>query len=98
MAFNFHLAGQFKTLRMRKDPRRSERKNHQLQAWIRLEGGFAVRPCIAVDISDTGAQLRVEAPQSLPDQFSLFLSRKISGGRRCEVKWRRGQCIGVEFL
>jgi DNA-binding response OmpR family regulator len=53
-------------------------------------------PCAIVNISETGAALRV----SLPEQKcpTLFTLRPLDGPeRRCEVRWRREDQIGVEF-
>lgn len=82
----------------KKDARKARRKTLGSKAWIRLDGGFALRPCMVADLSDTGVQIVVDAPQSIPNQFRLLLSRDAGMGRNCRVKWRRGSQIGAEFL
>jgi hypothetical protein len=63
--------------------------------WIRLEGSLT-RRCQVLDLSRTGVRLAVTNPQSLPNTFTLILSR--SSGRPACVKWRRGTEIGAEFF
>lgn len=82
----------------RKDYRKSPRRNSSSNAWIRLDGGFAVRPCTVVDRSDTGVQITIDRPDSVAGTFSLLSSRSAGSGKRCRVKWRRGSRIGAEFL
>jgi hypothetical protein len=78
-----------------KEQRKSTRRSINSRGWIRVDGGFAVRPCGIVDISDTGARLSVEG--NIPPSFSLLLSRD-SKGRNARVKWRRGSQVGVVFV
>lgn len=63
-----------------------------------MAGDFAVQPCTIVDMSHTGARIRVESPNRVSDRFNLMLSRHESGGLRCQVKWRRGTSLGVMFV
>jgi hypothetical protein len=79
----------------RRDNRKAARKAYKTAGWIRLEGGFAVRPCHVIDISDTGVRLSVEG--DIPATFALLFSRN-SKGRKARVKWRRGNLVGAEFL
>ena len=53
--------------------------------------------CEMVDISETGAYLKVETPDTLPDQFILLLSKNARVRRQCAVVWRSGNSIGVRF-
>jgi hypothetical protein len=80
-----------------KEPRKTSRKKVGAGAWVRLDGGFAVRPCILVDLSDTGVQITIDAAEALPSVFTLLTSRNGGLGRRARVKWRRGSKIGAEF-
>jgi hypothetical protein len=84
--------------RQPKNNRKSLRRSLGTDACIRLDGGFAARPCKVMDISDTGVRIRIEAADSVPSTFSLFVSRTADSGRRARVKWRRGSQIGAEFL
>ena len=62
-----------------------------------MAGDFAVQPCTVVDMSHTGARLRVDLSNCVTDRFTLMLSRHEFGGLRCQVKWRRGASLGVMF-
>ena len=84
--------------RTRPHKRKAERRKSGANAWIRLDGGFAMRPCNMVDLSDTGVQITVHAAETVPGVFTLLLSRDASFGRRARVKWRRGSQIGAEFI
>ena len=65
-------------------------------AWIRLEGSL-VRRCQVVDLSRTGVRLTVMNADSLPNTFTLILSKNTTG-RPARVKWRRGNEVGAEFF
>jgi hypothetical protein len=95
--FGQTLTGRFSISGKSKDYRKATRKKSGADAWIRV-GSFATRPCKVVDISDTGVQITVIAPQTVPQTFSLLISRNAGSGRRALVKWRRGTQIGAEFL
>ena len=81
--------------RKSKEQRKSTRRSINTRAWIRVDGGFAVRPCSVIDISDTGARLSIEG--DIPGSFALLLSRD-SKGRNARIKWRRGDKVGVVFV
>ncbi len=53
-------------------------------------------PCVILDVSAGGAALRLTEPgQQCPTLFDL---EPLEGpARRCEVRWRRGDTLGVEF-
>ena len=53
--------------------------------------------CAVVDISERGAQLRV-AHTDFPKVFNLLLSRDGKINRQCQVVWKDGTRVGVEFL
>jgi hypothetical protein len=73
------------------------RRKLGVKAWIRLDGGFATRPCTILDLSETGVQIAVEAAESVPNNFVLLMSQDARTGRRAQVKWRSGSKIGAEF-
>ena len=65
-------------------------------AWIRLEGSL-VRRCQVVDLSRTGVRLTVTNADSLPNTFTLILSKNTTE-RPARVKWRCGNEVGAEFF
>ena len=53
--------------------------------------------CIIVDLSDAGARLKCKGASDLPDQLMVTIPG--SGGiRKAEVRWRKDDAIGVEFV
>lgn len=78
--------------------KREARRSVSQSGWITLEGGFAARPCVVVDLSSSGAKLNVDDVQSVGPKLRLAFSRDARTGRACEVIWRRGKTIGVRFV
>jgi CheY-like chemotaxis protein len=76
------------------DRRRGDRAMVYRAALI-LEGDKEI-PCAILDLSERGGALRVTDPdQPCPTLFTL---KPFDGpARRCEVRWRRGDRIGIEF-
>jgi PilZ domain-containing protein len=85
----------FARKRRRIERRRSARSTIAARAWIRLDDGFAVRPCRVIDLSPTGARLSVEG--EITKSFA-FLQSLNSAGRKARIKWRRGNQVGIEFI
>ena len=79
-------------LKSRKARRKVERK-----AWFVGDGDFALRPCTVLDMSSDGARLRIDDTTRLPGNFRLTFSRSTRDGLRCDLRWRRGQTVGVKF-
>ena len=78
--------------------KRETRKSVQQSAWITLDGGFATRPCIVLDLSSAGAKIRVDDPSAVQARLRLAFARDARTGRNCEVVWRRGKTLGVKFV
>lgn len=78
--------------------KRESRKSVSQPGWLTLEGGFAARQCLVLDLSSTGAKITVDSPQSLDAKLRLAFSRDARTGRNCEVVWRRGKTLGVKFV
>ncbi|NEI70124.1 PilZ domain-containing protein [Rhizobium lusitanum] len=76
--------------------RASARKRTLLGAKIIFNDGHSVFDCIVRNLSDTGALIHMENPLSAPNAFDLQLSdaRLLP----CEVRWRKINSMGVEFL
>ena len=51
-----------------------------------------------IDLSATGAHLKVQNPEVLPEQFILLLSHDGRLQRQCAVAWRSNTAVGVRFL
>jgi hypothetical protein len=78
--------------------KRETRKSVRQSGWITLDGGFAARPCVVVDLSTAGAKVTVDDSQALGSKLRLAFSRDARTGRSCEVVWRRGKTMGVKFI
>jgi len=41
------------------------------------------------DVSDSGARIEIEAPQPIPNRFTLLLTGNGSARRKCRMVWRK---------
>jgi hypothetical protein len=57
--------------------------------------GTAQNPWAIVDLSHTGARLRVKSAEDVPAEFELSLGGMAN--RRCLVAWRSSNEIGIRF-
>ncbi|WP_439925043.1 PilZ domain-containing protein [Nitrobacter sp. JJSN] len=78
--------------------KRETRKSVQQSAWITLDGGFAARPCVVLDLSTRGAKITVDDPGVASAGFRLAFARDVRAGRQCTVIWRSGKTMGVRFI
>jgi hypothetical protein len=78
--------------------RRTSRQAINAAAWLEIDNDTRLRRCKLVDISANGARLFVDDIENTPDTFNLLLSRFGRPNYRCNVVWRRGDELGVEFL
>ncbi len=63
---------------------------------ISYKGSFAGLRCTILDVSETGARIRIDNVVHVPDQFELII--EIDGlYAKSEVVWRKGHDIGVRF-
>ena len=78
--------------------KREARKSLRQPAWITLDGGFAARRCMVLNISSAGAKITADNAIGLPGTLRLAFARDARTGRNCQVVWRRGNSIGVRFI
>lgn len=81
---------------MRSDFRKARRQLLTCSS-IAITASGAREECRFVDISETGARLKVEDSAKIPDQFILVLSERGKVMRRCDVIWRDSKQVGVRF-
>ena len=81
---------------MKSEQRKKTRKPLRHSAWLRFETGKSATATIS-DVSDTGARLDVQEPDSIPDRFVLLLSKNGQARRLCRVVWRNEHQLGVQF-
>jgi hypothetical protein len=82
----------------RTDARSSPRALVRRCGWFVGSVGEQLRECTVWDESQTGARLVVDAPETIPDTFHIYMTLNFSSRRRCRVVWRSRNQIGVEFL
>ena len=66
------------------------------EAWMAIDGAFAARRCLVLDISTDGARIKINDATLNWPVFQLKFSRA-EQGKRCKVSWQKGFVIGVEF-
>ncbi|WKA31284.1 PilZ domain-containing protein [Bradyrhizobium roseum] len=76
--------------------KRGVRRIRQVSAWIVPPGRDAFE-CQVMDISANGAKIISAMPSQVPDRFELAFTKDDGKHRLCEVVWRRGKMIGVQF-
>jgi hypothetical protein len=77
--------------------KRAVRRIRHLSAWI-VQPGRDDNECRVMDISANGAKLISAIPSQVSDRFELAFTKGDDKHRLCEVVWRRGKLIGVQFL
>lgn len=93
----FSKKSSYDLTRTRRERRRGRRRSVNTEAFVRLEGSFAVRRCNVLDLSATGVRILLDGPDRIPNGFTLMASRS-SPGRNARVKWQRGNTVGAEFI
>jgi hypothetical protein len=57
----------------------------------------AMIDCMVCDLNNLGAGLRVSLGDCVPDCFELIFDSRLFS-RRCQVRWKQGERLGVEFM
>jgi len=91
----FHCTGQ--PMSSQKDKRKFPRRDLWYPAKIDLGGGLAPRDCQLRDVSVTGARIKLEKLNDLPQEFVLLLADIGRPHRHCRVVWRNATEAGVKF-
>jgi hypothetical protein len=82
---------------MLQERRKDQRYAINRGARFQTELGALPRDCLITDISATGARIFAEGVE-VPDRFWLLTSGPEGGRRECQVIWRLGGEIGIEFI
>src|ERR1043165_6837325 len=69
------------------EKRKTTRRALRYPAMIEPDDGSALIRCELCDASQVGAQLHVNDPNGVPDEFTLLLGYDGTARRRCKVKW-----------
>jgi len=83
---------------MNSNKRKHVRRTVTYPGQIDLGDGSPMHECKLLDASAEGALIGIEAPQDLPDEFTLVLGYDGTARRRCKVAWRSEDQVGVAFL
>jgi hypothetical protein len=76
---------------------REVRRVGHLSAWLVLTGR-ANQECQVMDISKNGAKIVVGVSSHVPQRFEPAFLHDATKQQACEVIWRRGKIIGVQFV
>ena len=82
----------------RRERRKAPRVEWNTPARIRLHGVSGTLPCVVNNLSNSGARLTALNIKTLPDEFTLELSRDGARVRDCRVMWRTKSELGVNFV
>ena len=74
-----------------------ERSRVNKRAKLILPHLNATIDCTVLDVSSTGARLRINSSLIVPEEFELMLLHQ-PHGRQVKVRWRRHMEMGVEFM
>jgi hypothetical protein len=85
------------TFRSKADLRKHARKQFHWQAKI-FTANEPPRSCTVTDVSQTGARLKADKPNELPEKFFLLLTATGKARRFCRVIWRSKKDVGVKFV
>lgn len=77
------------------DRRGAPRKRTLQPGWIDCGASGPVLACAVLDISATGAKVRVADPALCPSDFVLRV--RFGPQRACSVVWQAGALLGVRF-
>ena len=83
----------------RTDPRRA-RPRRVLNRPVWLFSSTSAKPTMGllINISHSGAKLSIQPGSELPDTFEMAMSTDRTVTRSCQVVWRDGSAMGVEFV
>jgi PilZ domain len=85
-------------MQRRRERRKTTRVEWNTAGRIRFHGVPVTLPCVVHNLSNTGAGITAPNVATLPDEFTLELSRGGVRSRYCRVVWRSKSEVGVTFL
>ena len=78
------------------EKRRASRSRVLKGATVVFNGGNCSMTCQVLDLTKSGARLKPEDILLCPNEFRLKLHH--GSVHDCEVRWRKGNILGVRFL
>ena len=82
---------------MARENRGKTRRNVHQQVRLFVDNRPITGVCTMLDVSATGAQLRLDVAADLPDEFTLVLSRGGAVRRQCWKVWQHKERVGIRF-
>jgi PilZ domain len=80
------------------DSRKATRRPVRHGSWIFVAANTPLIPCVLLDVSESGARVKVDPATELPTDFILVLSRDKRLNRRCRMIWRDEGMVGATFV
>ena len=78
------------------EKRQAHRTRVIKKAMVVFNGGHCSMDCQVLDLSEIGARLKPDDILVCPEQFTLKFPH--GSVHLCEVRWRKGNILGVRFL
>lgn len=84
---------------MPQTPRKNNRIDRNTAAALVSLTGTEIIDCVLKNTSAAGARISVEVPEVVPDYFFVRVQKQGEQSfRKCRVRWRVGNDLGVEFF
>jgi hypothetical protein len=77
--------------------RKTRRQSLEQPCWLDKGADHPPAECRLSEISKSGGKLICPAPDQVPDEFNLYLTRDGKVGRKCVVVSRDSNEIGFQF-
>ena len=68
-----------------------------LKAQIFIDDGVPLADAQVLDLSITGARVKVDNAAALPELFQIHIPSRLET-RHCKLRWQRESTIGIEFV
>jgi hypothetical protein len=82
---------------MGREARKGIRRKIRQGARLARIDGSVLGSCTLLDVSATGARLKLESSDALPEQVVLLLSYDTKLRRLCSVAWQEDSIAGLQF-
>jgi PilZ domain len=83
---------------LKQERRGLARRSRQHSSWITIENDIRSHECRVLDVSANGAKLLADIDTPIGSKLRLSIVPHSIVRRECEVVWRKGRMIGVEFM
>ncbi len=80
------------------EKRSDARRDLTYRCWIVPDGDQEMIVCRMHNASKSGARLSVAGSMTVPDEFTLALTKDLLVTRRCRIVWSDGELFGIKFV